>query len=74
MAEPRWEAPIISPSRDMTAWLVWLMARDLAEWHPERRSRLTREEATSLAVFLADHLPEELRTAIPSVQPALKAG
>lgn len=74
MADQTWDAPIISPSRDMTAWIVWLMARDLEEWHPERRSRLTREEATSLAAFLADHLPEDLRTAIPSVPPALKAG
>lgn len=74
MAEQTWEAPIISPSRDMTAWIVWLMARDLAEWHPERRSRLTREEAMSLWMFLSDHLCEEHRTPIVSAPPALKAG
>lgn len=69
-----WEAPIVELSRDACAWLVWLMSRDLEQWHPGRQTRLSRDEATALATFLADHLPRELRTEVPALRPALKAG
>jgi 3'-5' exoribonuclease len=74
MSQDRWDSPILELSRPMAAWLCWLMARDLADWKPERRTRLNRAEATAAAMYVADHLPEEMRTEIPSLPPLLKVG
>lgn len=75
MSEQQWEPPLIELSADMSSYVLWLIARDLDRWSSERRSRLSREEATSMALFLASKLPPELRTevpAMPAVPPALK--
>lgn len=74
MSNEQWDGPIIELSRDMTAWLVWLMSRDLENWQPDRRTRLDREEAASLALFLCDHLPPDLKTEVKAAPPALKVG
>lgn len=75
MTERAWEAPIIELGPDACCWVVWLMVRDLAEWGPERRSRLTKMEATALCMYLADHLAPEVRERleVPPVRPVLKA-
>jgi hypothetical protein len=67
MSEARWESPLLALSEPMTAYLLWLIGRDLREWRAERRSKLTREEATALAMYLSDHLPPEARTEIAPV-------
>jgi hypothetical protein len=74
MSEARWESPLLALSEPMTAYLLWLIGRDLREWRAERRSKLTREEATALAMYLSDHLPPEARTEIEPVPtaPALR--
>lgn len=74
MSDDHWEPPILELSRPMAAWVCWLMARDLAEWKPDRRTRLTRAEAIAAAMYIADHLPEDMRTEIPALAPLLKAG
>jgi hypothetical protein len=74
MSEMHWESPLLSLCQPMCAYLLWLIARDLREWGAERRSKLTREEATALAMYLSDHLPPEARTEIEPVPtaPALR--
>jgi hypothetical protein len=68
------ERCILELSGPMAAWICWLMSKDLAEWKSDRRTRLTREEATAAAMYIADHLPEEMRTEVPPLPPLLKAG
>lgn len=48
------------------AYVLWLMCRDLARWAPGRRSRLSRDEAAGLALFLHDRLPRDHRTPLPA--------
>jgi 3'-5' exoribonuclease len=75
-AEDRWEAPILELGRPMTAWLVWLMARDLERWGDGRQCQLAKEEASALAHFLWSFLPEDMRTEIKSAsdqKPMLRA-
>lgn len=67
MSEERWLAPVLELDRHMSAYILWLIARDLRDWGAERRSRLSREEATALAMYLADHLPPEVRTEIEPI-------
>lgn len=67
MSEARWDGPLLELSRPMTAYLLWLIARDLPEWGAERRCQLTREEVTALAMYLSDYLPPEARTEIEPV-------
>lgn len=74
MTEVTWEGPIIELSRPMTAYLLWLVARDLREWDDQRRSRLDREEAEAFAAFISDFLPPEMRTEIAPAAPMLRAG
>lgn len=74
MREREWEAPIVELSRPLTAYLLWLVARDLGAWGHERRSRLTREEAVAFAAFLSDFLPEEMKTEVPAAPPMLRVG
>ena len=69
MSEQMWEAPIVELSQDMTAWVVWALSRDLERWHSGRRTRLAREEAVSLTVFLSDFLETEQKTEIATVPP-----
>ena len=71
---PEWEPIILELSQEMSAWILWMASRDLEQWHSGRRTRLTREEATSVAMFIYDSLPPELRTEVPNMPPALKAG
>lgn len=74
MREGHWDAPIVELSRPLTAYLVWLIGRDLGTWGANRRSKLTREEATAFAAFLSDFLPEEMRTDIQAPPSMLRAG
>jgi len=69
MNNDRWVAPILELDRPMAAYLLWLIARDLPKWGTERRTKLTREDATALAMHLSDHLPVEARTKIEPVPP-----
>lgn len=74
MSDHEWDPPVLELSRPMAAWLCWLMARDLSEWTPERRTRLTRSEATAAAMYVADHLPKDMTTEVPSIPSAPKTG
>lgn len=73
MSDQTWDAPILELSRPMTAYLLWLVARDLGEWDAERRTKLAREEAVALSAFLSDFLPPEMLTPIET-PPLLRAG
>lgn len=72
MSEHEWEAPIVELSRNMCAYIVWLLANDLKEWGPHRRTRLSRDDAAGLALFLCDHLPDMRIEIDPAEEPALK--
>lgn len=67
------EAPIVELTQPMAAYLLWLVSSDLGKWNESRRTRLTRDEAISLAMFLADHLPSEMRSPVPAAPPVLMA-
>lgn len=75
MTEDRWDTPIVELSHPMCRWIYWLTTRDLAQWTDDRRTRLSREEATAFAMYLADHLqPEDTTTEVPPLPPLLRAG
>ena len=42
------------------AYLLWLVAGDLARWKVGRPCKLTREEAAAFALFLFDQLPAQV--------------
>jgi hypothetical protein len=73
MTDHHWDPPIVELSMHMTAYLCWLVARDLAAWTPERRSTLAREDAAAFALFLTEMLPPHMRTEIPDAMPVLRA-
>ena len=73
MRDEKWEGPVLELSRPLTAYLLWLIARDLRGWDAERKSKLAREESVALAHFLTDFLPPEMRTPIEPL-PLLRAG
>lgn len=73
MRERDWEPPIIELSRPMAAYLLWLVARDLADWRADRRCRLTREEASAFSEFLAAFLPKDMQSDVPAIPPMLQA-
>lgn len=74
MRDREWEAPIVELRRPLSAYLLWLVARDLGVWGQERRSKLPREEAVAFAAFLSDFLPAEMRTSVPAPPPMLRVG
>ena len=74
MHDARWEAPILELSRPMTAYLLWLIARDLGQWGADRQTKLEREEAHALAEFLAAFLPTGMQTEVGAMPPMLRAG
>jgi hypothetical protein len=51
----------------LVAYLAWLICRDLVNWPHTRKSRLSRNEAATFAVFLNSLIPADCRTAVPAV-------
>jgi len=59
------ESILIDLPRDVAAYLLWLICRDVARWPERRRTRLTRDDARSLAIYLHECLPGDRRTPVP---------
>lgn len=55
-----WDAPLMTPSLDIAAWLVGLMADDIAAWSPGQELSVQAELRIGFAHFLADHLPTDV--------------
>ncbi len=54
-----WDPPLMSPSPDIAAWLVGLMADDIATWSPAGGLDARAELRVGFALYLADHLPPD---------------
>jgi hypothetical protein len=64
---------LLELSGPIAAYLLWLAARDLERWTDRRRTKLSRDEVRSLALFLHDQLPVGMRTPLPPATPATAA-
>lgn len=73
--EPEVLAPgiLLELSSPIAAYLLWLTSRDLERWTDRRRTKLSRDEIRSLALFLHDQLPEALTTPLPPLPPVTGA-
>jgi hypothetical protein len=66
------EVMILPVTEGIARWVLYALAAHLHHWqsNPERKSRLSIEEARAFALFLHDLLPEGRRTAVPPPIPS----
>lgn len=61
------ETLVVELTPPLRSYLLWLLCGDLAHWTRARRTKLSREEARSFALYLHDTLAPDARTALPPV-------
>lgn len=67
-----WDAPMISPSREILSWIVRALADDVATWEAVRDD--DHDLRLGFLMYLADHLAPDERPDIALPPPALKVG
>ena len=67
------EEVVLELDSTMAAYVCYLMCCDLQTWTGSRKTRLSREDAVSLAMFLVDQLPTGMKEKVPPLPPHLLA-